>query len=218
MELLASKLPKTLVEPFDQKLVKKNYQGFDYVSPSEYRKLLNDTFGSMWSFEILNYQILNDSVEIDKQKFEENISQPYKSLLVVVHGRLTIYIQDGDRVFEIKKDGIGASMVSKTVSFALKSAKSTALKNACLELGIGLDMYENDIDDMNDTDLSNDITNPNQQVYSGKQPTDKQINYATMLIKKSNMKEFEGLDEEEIKEKLKNMSSLNVSKIINKLK
>lgn len=198
MELLASKLPKTLVEPFDQKLVKKNYQGFDYVSPSKYRKLLNDTFGSMWSFEILNYQILNDSV--------------------VVHGRLTIYIQDGDRVFEIKKDGIGASMVSKTVSFALKSAKSTALKNACLELGIGLDMYENDIDDMNDTDLSNDITNPNQQVYSGKQPTDKQINYATMLIKKSNMKEFEGLDEEEIKEKLKNMSSLNVSKIINKLK
>lgn len=198
MELLASKLPKTLVEPFDQKLIKKNYQGFDYVSPSEYRKLLNDTFGSMWSFEILNYQILNDSV--------------------VVHGRLTIYIQDGDRVFEIKKDGIGASMVSKTVSFALKSAKSTALKNACLELGIGLDMYENDIDDMNDTDLSNDITSPNQQVYSGKQPTDKQINYATMLIKKSNMKEFEGLDEEEIKEKLKNMSSLNVSKIINKLK
>ncbi len=198
MELLVSKLPKTLVEPFDQKLVKKNYQGFDYVSPSEYRKLLNDTFGSMWSFEILNYQILNDSV--------------------VVHGRLTIYIQDGDRVFEIKKDGIGASMVSKTVSFALKSAKSTALKNACLELGIGLDMYENDIDDMNDTDLSNDITSPNQQVYSGKQPTDKQINYATMLIKKSNMKEFEGLDEEEIKEKLKNMSSLNVSKIINKLK
>lgn len=198
MELLASKLPKTLVEPFDQKLIKKNYQGFDYVSPSEYRKLLNDTFGSMWSFEILNYQILNDSV--------------------VVHGRLTIYIQDGDRVFEIKKDGIGASMVSKTVSFALKSAKSTALKNACLELGIGLDMYENDIDDMNDTDLSNDITNSNQQVYSGKQPTDKQINYATMLIKKSNMKEFEGLDEEEIKEKLKNMSSLNVSKIINKLK
>lgn len=200
MELLASKLPKTLVEPFDQKLVKKNYQGFDYVSPSEYRKLLNDTFGSMWSFEILNYQILNDST------------------VVVVHGRLTIYIQDGDRVFEIKKDGIGASMVSKTVSFALKSAKSTALKNACLELGIGLDMYENDIDDMNDTDLSNDITNPNQQVYSGKQPTDKQINYATMLIKKSNMKEFEGLDEEEIKEKLKNMSSLNVSKIISKLK
>lgn len=200
MELLASKLPKTLVEPFDQKLVKKNYQGFDYVSPSEYRKLLNDTFGSMWSFEILNYQILNDST------------------VVVVHGRLTIYIQDGDRVFEIKKDGIGASMVSKTVSFALKSAKSTALKNACLELGIGLDMYENDIDDMNDTDLSNDITSPNQQVYSGKQPTDKQINYATMLIKKSNMKEFEGLDEEEIKEKLKNMSSLNVSKIINKLK
>lgn len=198
MELLASKLPKTLVEPFDQKLIKKNYQGFDYVSPSEYRKLLNDTFGSMWSFEILNYQILNDSV--------------------VVHGRLTIYIQDGDRVFEIKKDGIGASMVSKTVSFALKSAKSTALKNACLELGIGLDMYENDIDDMNDTDLSNDITSPNQQVYSGKQPTDKQINYATMLIKKSNMKEFEGLDEEEIKEKLKNMSSLNVSKIISKLK
>lgn len=198
MELLVSKLPKTLVEPFDQKLVKKNYQGFDYVSPSEYRKLLNDTFGSMWSFEILNYQILNDNV--------------------VVHGRLTIYVQDGDRVFEIKKDGIGASMVSKTVSFALKSAKSTALKNACLELGIGLDMYENDIDDMNDTDLSNDITNPNQQVYSGKQPTDKQINYATMLIKKSNMKEFEGLDEEEIKEKLKNMSSLNVSKIINKLK
>lgn len=198
MELLASKLPKTLVEPFDQKLVKKNYQGFDYVSPSEYRKLLNDTFGSMWSFEILNYQILNDNV--------------------VVHGRLTIYVQDGDRVFEIKKDGIGASMVSKTVSFALKSAKSTALKNACLELGIGLDMYENDIDDMNDTDLSNDITSPNQQVYSGKQPTDKQINYATMLIKKSNMKEFEGLDEEEIKEKLKNMSSLNVSKIINKLK
>lgn len=200
MELLASKLPKTLVEPFDQKLIKKNYQGFDYVSPSEYRKLLNDTFGSMWSFEILNYQILNDST------------------VVVVHGRLTIYIQDGDRVFEIKKDGIGASMVSKTVSFALKSAKSTALKNACLELGIGLDMYENDIDDMNDTDLSNDITNPNQQVYSGKQPTDKQINYATMLIKKSNMKEFEGLDEEEIKEKLKNMSSLNVSKIISKLK
>lgn len=198
MELLASKLPKTLVEPFDQKLVKKNYQGFDYVSPSEYRKLLNDTFGSMWSFEILNYQILNDNV--------------------VVHGRLTIYVQDGDRVFEIKKDGIGASMVSKTISFALKSAKSTALKNACLELGIGLDMYENDIDDMNDTDLSNDITNPNQQVYSGKQPTDKQINYATMLIKKSNMKEFEGLDEEEIKEKLKNMSSLNVSKIISKLK
>lgn len=198
MELLVSKLPKTLVEPFDQKLVKKNYQGFDYVSPSEYRKLLNDTFGSMWSFEILNYQILND--------------------IVVVHGRLTIYIQDGDRVFEIKKDGIGASMVSKTISFALKSAKSTALKNACLELGIGLDMYENDIDDMNDTDLSNDITSPNQQVYSGKQPTDKQINYATMLIKKSNMKEFEGLDEEEIKEKLKNMSSLNVSKIINKLK
>jgi len=198
MELLVSKLPKTLVEPFDQKLIKKNYQGFDYVSPSEYRKLLNDTFGSMWSFEILNYQILNDSV--------------------VVHGRLTIYIQDGDRVFEIKKDGIGASMVSKTVSFALKSAKSTALKNACLELGIGLDMYENDIDDMNDTDLSNDITSPNQQVYSGKQPTDKQINYATMLIKKSNMKEFEGLDEEEIKEKLKNMSSLNVSKIISKLK
>lgn len=198
MELLASKLPKTLVEPFDQKLIKKNYQGFDYVSPSEYRKLLNDTFGSMWSFEILNYQILNDSV--------------------VVHGRLTIYIQDGDRVFEIKKDGIGASMVSKTISFALKSAKSTALKNACLELGVGLDMYENDIDDMNDTDLSNDITSPNQQVYSGKQPTDKQINYATMLIKKSNMKEFEGLDEEEIKEKLKNMSSLNVSKIISKLK
>lgn len=198
MELLVSKLPKTLVEPFDQKLIKKNYQGFDYVSPSEYRKLLNDTFGSMWSFEILNYQILNDNV--------------------VVHGRLTIYIQDGDRVFEIKKDGIGASMVSKTVSFALKSAKSTALKNACLELGIGLDMYENDIDDMNDTDLSNDITSPNQQVYSGKQPTDKQINYATMLIKKSNMKEFEGLDEEEIKEKLKNMSSLNVSKIISKLK
>lgn len=198
MELLVSKLPKTLVEPFDQKLVKKNYQGFDYVSPSEYRKLLNDTFGSMWSFEILNYQILNDNV--------------------VVHGRLTIYIQDGDRVFEIKKDGIGASMVSKTISFALKSAKSTALKNACLELGVGLDMYENDIDDMNDTNLSNDITNPNQQVYSGKQPTDKQINYATMLIKKRNMKEFEGLDEEEIKEKLKNMSSLNVSKIISKLK
>jgi hypothetical protein len=115
-----------LEEPFRTDLIRtrslENGVQLRYVEGAEYIRRLNEAFKGDWSFEIVDYRVLDNEV--------------------IVRGLL--------RAEGIEKSAFGGSRVTKSqktgqpVSIAddLKAAATDALKKACTLLGIGLHLYE----------------------------------------------------------------------------
>lgn len=224
MEILKSEIPESLLKPFPKSIIDTDYRGFNYVSPNHYRKALNEAFGTNWSFEIL---------DISKETIKDAKNQVHVE--IIVHCKLTVYVKaDSGEIIEISKHGIGGKMVSTNFSDAYKSAKSVALKNACIELGLGLDLYENEIEEepvIEDTIQSEEldenvvianaspfVANNNKNTPQANKATDKQIKFALQLIKKSNNSSFQGMSDSEIEIYLNGLSKAEISKVIEKLR
>ena len=115
-----------LEEPFRTDLIRtralENGVQLRYVEGAEYIRRLNAVFEGDWSFEIVDYRVLDNEV--------------------IVRGLL--------RAGGIEKSAFGGSRVTKSqktgqpVSIAddLKAAATDALKKACSLLGIGLHLHE----------------------------------------------------------------------------
>jgi len=232
MEVLKNEIPESLLKPFPKNIIDTDYRGFNYVSPNHYRKALNEAFGTNWSFEILS---------VSKESIRDSKNQTHVE--IIVHCKLTIYVKDDSgEIIKIEKHGIGGKKVTTNFSDAYKSAKSVALKNACVELGLGLDLYENEVEEEvidnteNETVIGNTIHNEgidenivaaspfatnnhnNKVVSRNNKATDKQIKFAMQLIKKTNHPSFQEMSDEEISSYLDGLSKAEISKVIEKLR
>lgn len=213
MGVIKAEIPNSLSKSFPKEFIETDYRGFSYVSPNHYRKALNEAFGTNWSFEILN--VFKETTKDKNGELHDEI---------IVHCKLTIYVKEHDdtgEIIKIEKHGIGGKMVATNYSDAYKSAKSVALKNACVELGLGLDLYENEVED--DRENTDEITvntqqNENKVIPENFKATDKQVNFTLQLIKKTNHPSFKGLTDDQIKEYLSGLSKHEISKIIEKLR
>ena len=116
-------LSQKLNQPFPENIIKTQPSKYDsstlrYVEPHYYIQRLNEIFENQWSWNIINYNILETSV--------------------VAHCRLTITIEDKQHTF----DAIGsAARKAESPGDDLKKATSDALKRACSMLGLGLHLY-----------------------------------------------------------------------------
>jgi len=115
---------KVLATPFAKDLIKTR-QGrgggqWKYVEGAQYINRLNDAFEGDWSFELVSHQIGQDSI--------------------VVHGRI--------RAGGVVKEAFGGSEITRrkngdllSIIDDLKSAATDALKKAASLLGLGLALY-----------------------------------------------------------------------------
>jgi len=139
--VLTQKTPKKVVKQ------RKGRGGvmLSYVQHGWVTATLNEAFGWAWSWDVLEYQILGE---------------PAREVLVL--GRLTVHTPRGD----IVKKQFGSSDVKKwkntgdplSVGDDLKAASSDALKKCASLLGIGLDLYSNDLDDVYSDDGHQSVT------------------------------------------------------------
>lgn len=115
-----------LIEPFPPEMIRQREgrggKKLDYLETHSVITRLNEAFAGDWSFEILEYRILDNEV--------------------VVHGKLTAAGQT--------KSQFGGSDISRyqnsdkpvSISDDLKSAGSDALKKCATLFGVGLQLYE----------------------------------------------------------------------------
>jgi hypothetical protein len=108
--------------PVNTALIKKNtFDKFGdgrYISVETVTDILNETFGFIWSWEIINY--------VDKNDY------------VVCHGRLTI---PGIGI----KDGVGSAKADKKDNSTMySSATSFAFKNAAKKIGIASNLFNSE--------------------------------------------------------------------------
>ena len=117
---------EVLDRPFDQEAIKTRPGNFgkslNYVEAHEYIRRLNEAYGSMWSFNIVQHEILDNEV--------------------IVVGKLTTH--------GFVKMAFGGSSITKAkdsgaiISIAddLKAAATDAFKKSCSFLGLGLHLYQ----------------------------------------------------------------------------
>jgi hypothetical protein len=119
---LSKDLISRIKAPVNNVLIKKNtYDKFgngNYITTETVTDILNETFGFIWSWEIINY--------IDKGDY------------VICHGRLTI---PGIGI----KDGVGSAKADKKDNSTMySSATSFAFKNAAKKIGIAPNLFNED--------------------------------------------------------------------------
>jgi len=160
-------IPKEFSDPFDSSLIEKRQDGMRYVDPIHYRKKLQDVVG-------LNYDFENKGIYFPTPDY------------VVVTVSITVYLEDGTKL--IKTGSSGAAIVKamrekkgKQVEVlvvdhgtAVKIAESNAFKRACMDLGIGLELYDKE---------DNHGGHGSNYTYgaSSKQISENQINYILKL-------------------------------------
>lgn len=114
-----------------------NGKMLDYVPHGWYRARLNEAFGWDWDW-------IRDEVAI---KLEEDTVLFFGHLVIRVRNPLT-----GDLLTTLTKSGEGGAAIQRFNSSGaiidlgndVKSASSEAFKRACLNLGLGLDLYWKD--------------------------------------------------------------------------
>lgn len=134
-----------LKKPFDAKDIKKRQGSFgktlDYIEGHKVIQRLNSALGMRWSFEIVNYTIDNDHV--------------------IVHGVIAVPVLDekGNVTDVIRKHAFGGKKVNRAkldgrpmidLGADIKAATTDALKKAATLLGVGLDLYGADDDDIHE--------------------------------------------------------------------
>jgi len=115
-------------------------QRLDYVSQDQVIERLNSVLGSNWSV-YYNVDIHNIEAEITKKEDGKKIKVREKHLHAIVKAAIQIRIDDN----LITKEGYGAENLEKPgtdVDMAIKSAQSSALKKAAVQLGVGLYLYD----------------------------------------------------------------------------
>lgn len=134
---------ETIERKIDQRLIKQRDAGgnkkLDYISGSTVIRLLNEAFNYQWSFEIVEEVLVASIPKWDKYKKAFEDQPPYIKVL----GRLTV------AGFGIKEQ-FGTKILLGGASEqegAAKSAATDALKKCATLLGIGLELYEDDLGD-----------------------------------------------------------------------
>jgi len=153
LRVLNAPVPKEIIKkregPYDPKTGKAKM--LDYIPHGWYRARLNEAFGFDWDW-------IRDDVIID---LVNNSVVFYGHLVIRVRNPLT-----GELLTTITKSGEGGAPILRysenhkkypgaVIDLAndVKIASSDALKRACLNLGLGLDLYwKDDIDDAEEDD------------------------------------------------------------------
>lgn len=140
----------------DPRLIKQRDAGgnkkLDYISGSTVIRLLNEAFNYQWSFEVIEEVLVTSLPKWDKYKKEDVAQPPYIKIL----GRLTvpgygIKEQYGTKIL------LGGATEQEGAS---KSAATDALKKCATLLGIGLELYE---DEIPDTDAATQVYDTPEQ-------------------------------------------------------
>lgn len=170
MAITDLKLPKAIKEkiiaPIPGNLIKQRDGGggkmLSYISGSTVTDMLNGAFGYMWSWDVDKEWIQDSSPFFnqysklpDDQKIMVNGKKgAWEEQLPVAHvkGRLTVYFTDeSGKEREITKVGYGSKAVIGKQSeqdSIFKSAGTDALKKAASLLGIGLELYRDEDEQM----------------------------------------------------------------------
>ena len=131
-KIISIGIPEEWKKEFDDSLKRKNYNGFTYVGVHNYRKRTQSIAGLFYDHEIIQ----NETV-VDK---EGDIG-----FKVVV--RLRFYIERNGSIMTVVKDGTAVKFAkgNQDINYVLGAAVSEAFKRALLHVGIGMDLYEEDI-------------------------------------------------------------------------
>lgn len=141
--IISGRTPKSVIK----RRPGKGGKTFSYVPHGYVTATLNKAFGFHWSFDIM------PNGKGDFYTHFPAEPEQSRSASIVVIGKLTVYVHDPDDrskvLAVIEKTSTGEKEVIKGMSWGgmLKSAESDALKKAASRLGIGLDLYWQDVDD-----------------------------------------------------------------------
>ena len=133
--VIQRKIPGGLIKQRDAGGGKK----LNYISGSTVINLLNEAFGYTWSFEVVNYELIKSEPKFNKYKNTMEDQPPYFQVL----GRLSV------PGFGIKEQ-FGTKILLGGASEqegAMKSATTDAMKKCATLFGIGIELYEDEVDD-----------------------------------------------------------------------
>lgn len=147
------KAKQVIIRPVPDQLIKQRPGGggksLSYLSGSTITDLLNEAFGYLWSWEQLEQWIQKSEPKFNPKYDKEPIPQ---GPVAHVKGRLTIHIpQEDGTIFNIVKTGYGSKAVLGTQidqESVFKAAGTDALKKAASLLGIGLELYRDEDEQM----------------------------------------------------------------------
>jgi len=104
-----------------------------YPKPAALIRQLNEAFGYAWSDRVLSHWLSPDQGQ------------------VLVHVRLTVYVQTESSPVSIDKDGLGQADLSRNPAggcdnfgYDLKAAHTDGLRKAATKFGLSLHLYEKD--------------------------------------------------------------------------
>lgn len=116
-----------------------------YVSGATVTDILNEAFDYMWDW-VIETQWVQESVDKFNPKYDKE-PQP-QNPVAHVRGRLIVHFQDGDGNWRhIAKSGYGSKSViggQNEQQDIFKAADTDALKKAASRLGIGLELYRDE--------------------------------------------------------------------------
>lgn len=193
-EVITRKLPKEKI---------KQRQGsfgmtLDYIEGATVIELLNEAFDYMWSFEIIDQEKVQAEKKYNKYKKKYEDQPPYMK----VHGRLTI------PQLNIVKEQFGTKIYlggSTEQEGAAKSAATDALKKCATLLGVGLELYKDDVE-IAEKAKENKTQSPKAN-YSNNNYNTKKYDSAKVSTKTTKAKASTEYDPKEVK-KLKELKAI----------
>ena len=159
MELRKIQLPKDIKESITanipESLIKEREGGgkkmLSYISGSTVTDMLNHAFGYLWDWKIEKEWIEEGKPYFNKWKKPEPGWEEQGSICHV-RGTLTVYMSDLDgHTFAINKSGYGSKSIlgkQNDQESIFKAAGTDALKKAASLLGIGLELYRDEEEQM----------------------------------------------------------------------
>lgn len=147
------KAKDVVTRPIPDQLIKQRPgsggKSLSYLSGNTVVDLLNEAFGYLWSWEQLE-QWVQPSIDKFNPKYDK---KPVPQGPVAhVKGKLTVYLPQKDgQVFSIVKTGYGSKAIMGSQSdqeSIFKAAGTDALKKAASLLGIGLELYRDEEEQM----------------------------------------------------------------------
>lgn len=160
------KMPKSITDkftsPIPPSLIKERQGGgkmmLSYISGSTVTDLLNSAFGYMW-----NWTVKKEWIQISEPYFNQYSKSPDKVVNPIngktgaweeqgpvahVLGTLEVFISTEDgQIISIKKDGYGSKSIlgkQNDQESIFKAAGTDALKKAASLLGVGLELYRDE--------------------------------------------------------------------------
>lgn len=147
------KAKQVVTRPIPDQLIKQRPGGggktLSYLSGSTVIDLLNEAFGYLWSWEQTEQWVQKSEPKFNPKYDKEPVPQ---GPVAHVKGKLTVYLpQEDGSVFTIVKTGYGSKAIIGTQmdqESIFKAAGTDALKKAASLLGIGLELYRDEDEQM----------------------------------------------------------------------